>query len=142
MDALPPFAQGRMEKWPAGLDAALLGCDLPKNAPNDPVPGQAVNCIGYPAGSAHAARREAKIYMERPGKADTWIAHILTPDEPVVTGMSGGVVLDAITDQAIGIIITRNSPADLNADRDPDESFDFVSLAGVWRAVHSGGIFV
>jgi len=142
MDVLPPFVGRQVDKWPGGLDAALMGCTLPQESPNEPTPGQAVRCIGYPAGSAHPAQREAKVYMERPGKADTWIAHILTPDEPVVTGMSGGAVFDTASSQLIGIIITRNSPADLDADRDPDESFDFVSLAGVWRAVQGGGAFV
>ena len=77
------------------------------------------------------------MYIQRPGAADTWIARIITPDEPVVTGMSGGAVMDA-SGQPIGILITRNSPADLNNDRDPDESFDFISLAGVWRAISTG----
>ena len=137
-DRIPPFADGDVEKWPAGLDAALLGCALPTASPADPWPGQSVRCIGFPAGSAHYATRDAKIYLERPGNPNTWIAHILSPDEPVVTGMSGGAVQDMLTGQMIGIIITRNSPADLNADRDPDESFDFVSLAGVWRALKGG----
>ena len=57
------------------------------------------------------------------------------PDEPVVTGMSGGPVLDAKTLEPIGITITRNSPADLNNDRDPDESADFIALSSVWEAM-------
>jgi len=62
-------------------------------------------------------------------------AHIFEPDEPVVTGMSGGPVLDAQTLEPIGITITRNSPADLNNDRDPDESADFIALSDVWKAI-------
>ena len=74
-----------------------------------------------------------KGYFERnPG---TWITHIEMPDEPVVTGMSGGPVIDIATGEPIGIIITRNSPADLNNDRDPDESCDFIALSAVWDAV-------
>ena len=141
-DLLPPFANGEVVKWPAGLDAATIGCVIHQESPKDPVPGQTIHCIGYPAGSAHPARRDSKVYMERPGNPDTWIAHVLSPDEPVVTGMSGGAVFDTASGQLIGIIITRNSPADLDADRDPDESFDFVSLAGVWRAVQGGAAFV
>ncbi len=141
-DILPPFARGTVNNWPGGLDAAVIGCQLPRTCPADPVPGHNVVCRGYPAGSAHAASRTAKIYMQRPGSPDTWIARIIEPDEPVVSGMSGGPVLDAHTGEPIGILITRNSPADLNNDRDPDESFDFISLAGVWRALHSGGIYV
>jgi len=138
----PPFADGTIEKWPEALDAAVIGCTLPDEQPPAPQPGQMVKCIGYPAGSSYPAQREAKVYMERPGKPDTWIAHILSPDEPVVTGMSGGVVIDMQTEQPVGIIITRNSPADLNNDRDPDESLDFVSLAGVWNALKTGPLVV
>lgn len=135
---LPPFADGNTDKWPAGLDAALIGCTLPDQMPRAPKSGQLIKCIGYPAGSAHPAERQAKVYMKRPGQTDTWIAHILEPDEPVVTGMSGGAVIDIETDMPIGIIITRNSPADLNNDRDPDESLDFVSLSGVWEVLQTG----
>ncbi len=141
-DKLPPFARGHVESWPGGLDAALIGCDLPRSCPADPKSGQSVICRGYPAGSAYAATRTAKIYMQRPGAPDTWIARIIDPDEPVVTGMSGGAVFDADTGEPLGILITRNSPADLNNDRDPDESFDFISLAGVWRVLKNGGAYV
>ncbi|HFE39412.1 MAG TPA: hypothetical protein ENK06_13540 [Gammaproteobacteria bacterium] len=120
----------------------MLGCTLPDTPPEDPYAGQELVCLGYPAGSAHTARREAKVYMQRPSAPDTWIAQIFQPDEPVVTGMSGGPVIDAQTQRPVGIVIPRNSPADLNHDRDPDESLDFVSLAGVWRAVTNSSGFV
>lgn len=141
-DRLPPFAMGPLISWPDGLDAALLGCRMPASAPQRPQIGQEILCLGYPAGSAHMAKRHARVYLQRPNAPDTWIAHILEPDEPVVTGMSGGPVIDKGTGTPIGIIITRNSPADLNNDRDPDESLDFVSLAGVWQAVKSSRPFV
>ena len=129
---LPDFAMSMMADWPGGLDAALLDCRLPAEKPGEPVRGQDVICIGFPAGSDVAARRRGKVYFRR---SDTsWIAHIIAPDEPVVSGMSGGVVLDAATNVPIGIIITRNSPADLNNDRDPDESCDFTALSDVWMA--------
>jgi len=48
--------------------------------------------------------------------------------------MSGGPVVDADSGEPLGIIITRNSPADLNNDRDPDESCDFIALSAVWEA--------
>lgn len=132
-DKLPPFASGEFDTWPDGLDAALLGCTLPTERPDVPVRGQEVICQGFPAGSRTLEARRGKVYFERnPG---TWIAHIQIPDEPVVTGMSGGPVIDAKTGKAIGIIITRNSPADLNNDRVPDESCDFIALSAVWDAV-------
>lgn len=131
-DLLPPFAGGDFTTWPDGLDAAILGCKLPAKRPADPVIGREVICKGFPAGARHLEIRRGKVYYQRqPG---TWIAHIKTPDEPVVTGMSGGPVIDAATGEPIGIIITRNSPADLNNDRDPDESCDFIALSAVWDA--------
>jgi len=33
-----------------------------------------------------------------------------------------------------------SSPADLNADRDPDESCDFVALCAVWHAINEGDL--
>lgn len=131
----PPFTKGPAISWPAGLDAGLIGCTLPKKRPKDPVMGQRVLVRGYPAGSRHVETRMGHIYIERGTGSGTWIVHIETPDEPVVTGMSGGPVKDYSSGEPVGIIITRNSPADLNNDRDPDESCDFVALSSVWDAV-------
>ena len=133
-DHLPDFAQGHtVSKWPGGLDAALVDCTLPASRPAGPVIGQDVILQGFPAGCRHMEERTGRIYFERsPGQ---WIMHIFEPDEPVVTGMSGGPVLDAKTRLPIGITITRNSPADLNNDRVPDESADFIALSSVWDAM-------
>lgn len=139
-DLCPPFAKGDMQCWPDGLDAAVIGCTLPLIAPNPPRAGQEVIIKGYPSGSRHIEERRSTVYFERsPG---TWIAHIKTPDEPVVTGMSGGVVVDVDSGIPIGILITRNSPADLNSDRDPDESADFVALCDVWHALNKPNLVV
>jgi len=132
---LPPFAQGGIQSWPDGLDAGLIGCALPAKPPPSPVIGRKVIIQGFPAGSRHLETRHGHIYIERGAGSGTWIAYIETPDEPVVTGMSGGPVLDAQTGSPIGITITRNSPADLNNDRDPDESCDFIALSAVWEAM-------
>lgn len=133
-DIMPPFTSGECISWPDGLDAAVIGCTLPLIAPEPPRAGQDVIIRGYPAGSRHLEERRGTVYFERaPG---VWIAHIKTPDEPVVTGMSGGAVIDAATDIPIGILITRNSPADLNSDRDPDESADFIALYDTWHALN------
>ena len=120
--------------WPGGLDAALKGCQLPKLKPAKPYSGQNVIIRGFPAGSRHMEERRGSVYLERGTGSGVWIAHIKTPDEPVVTGMSGGPVMDETSGAPIGILITRNSPADLNSDRDPDESCDLVSLRAVWDA--------
>lgn len=129
------FSSGDEHIWPGGLDAALNGCRLPHHPPPAPVAGQQVIVLGFPAGSRHLETRRGAVYIERGTGSGTWIAHIKTPDEPVVSGMSGGPVIDTATGLPIGILITRNSPADLNADRDPDESCDFISLRAVWEAV-------
>ncbi|RKQ71761.1 trypsin-like peptidase [Litorimonas taeanensis] len=130
MDHTPDFAPDDCTSWPDGLDAALAGCTKPAARPQSPKIGQSVILMGYPAGSRTPEIRKGTVYYERmPGQ---WIAHITDPDEPVVTGMSGGPVIDAQSGHPIGIIITRNSPADLNNDRDPDESADFIALASVW----------
>jgi len=134
-DHLPEFAAGEVHKWPDGLDAAVVGCTLPPARPDQPIIGRDVLIFGYPAGSRNLESRTGSVYFERqPGQ---WIAHIFDPDQPVVTGMSGGPVLDAQTRQPIGITITRNSPADLNNDRDPDESADFIALSAVWDAIRA-----
>ncbi len=127
------FAKGSLIDWPDGLDAALVGITRPEIAPAKPYVGQAVQLRGFPAGSRHMEVRDGTVYHERsPGQ---WIVHIKDPDEPVVVGMSGGPVIDVATGNPIGILITRNSPADLNRDRDPDESADFIALADIWAAL-------
>ena len=131
---LPDFADGEVICRPSDLDAATIGCTLPDACPAAPYSGQEVICIGYPAGCRTPEKRTGKVYIERSG-AGSWIAHIIDPDEPVVSGMSGGAVFDAASGTPIGIIITRNSPADLNNDRDPDESCDFTALSDVWKAI-------
>ncbi|WP_418152014.1 hypothetical protein AB8615_07175 [Litorimonas sp. RW-G-Af-16] len=133
-DHLPDFVVGETTSWPDGLDAALAGCRLPDQRSSAPVIGRDVILYGFPAGSRTMERRTGRVYFER--GAGTWIAHIFEPDEPVVTGMSGGPVVDAKTQEPLGIIITRNSPADLNNDRDPDESADFIALSAVWDALN------
>lgn len=133
-DHLPDFARGTAHSWPDGLDAALVGCRLPRSAPPMPRIGQDVIIHGYPAGSRQLETRKGRVYFER--MSGQWIAHILDPDEPVVTGMSGGPVICAQTGVPLGITITRNSPADLNNDRDPDESADFIALDAVWHALN------
>jgi len=134
-DLFPPFAKGELSSWPGGLDAALMGCRLPSQKPEAPIIGQRVIMKGFPAGCRTMEIRQGHVYIERGAGSGTWIAHIETPDEPVVTGMSGGPVVDLSSGKPIGIIITRNSPADLNNDRDPDESCDFIALSAVWEAI-------
>ncbi len=132
----PPFAQGQQVLYPGQMDAALLGCSLPDQQPPAPVVGQKIIVAGYPAGSSQPSLREAEVYIQRPNTTD-WIATISTPSEPVVVGMSGGAVYDADTKNIIGILITRNSPADLDADGRADQNFDFVALHDVWNQLRT-----
>ena len=135
-DTVPPFATGPLKSWPDGLDAALYGCKLPGVAPPSPIAGLRVMAAGFPAGSKHVETRLGRIYIQRsPGQ---WIVQLDDPEEPVVTGMSGGPVLlndGPHAGHPIGILITRNSPADLDADADADESYDFIALSDVWTAL-------
>ena len=134
----PPFASGPCVSWPDGLDAALIGCALPARAPGKPMAKLRVVAEGYPAGSRHLEQRMGHIYLERqPGQ---WIVQMDDADEPVVTGMSGGPVRDAGTLEPLGILITRNSPADLDADGDADQSYDFIALHDVWQAARGAAV--
>lgn len=129
----PPFATGDRIIEPAYLDAALFGTNLPVTKPPEPQEGQKLLAIGYPAGSSEPSFREAEVYLRR--SSESFIARITSPQEPVVVGMSGGIVLDIETAEAVGIIVVRNSPADLDRDGHKDESFDFVALSDLYEAV-------
>ena len=88
--------------------------------------------MGFPAGSSSLETRHGEVYIERSPRSGVWIAQIHRPDEPVVSGMSGGPVICKKTDLPIGILITRNSPADLDRDQIADQSCDFISLSSIW----------
>lgn len=132
----PPFASPHQVLYPGQMDAALLGCTLPDAQPAAPEIGQKIIVAGFPAGSGQASLREGEVYIQRPRTTD-WIATIANPAEPVVVGMSGGVVYDADTSEIMGILITRNSPADLDADGKADQNFDFVALHDVWNQLRT-----
>ena len=129
----PGFATGDRIISPNFLDAAFFGVQVPATRPPEPVAGQKVLAIGYPAGSFEPSERHAEVYIRRSDKS--FIARIITPHEPVVVGMSGGIVVDKETAEPIGIIIVRNSPADLDSDGQKDESFDFVALSDVHDSI-------
>lgn len=132
----PPFAKGSVLLGPDNLDYALIGCSVPEHPPAGPEPGQDLVAIGYPAGAHMPAIRRCRIYQKRPG-GQVWICHILSPGEPVVVGMSGGLVFDEATRQILGIIVHRNSPADLDGDGDADQSLDFVAMNDICEQVNS-----
>lgn len=129
----PPFATGDRIIEPNFLDVAFFGTTLPPSRPPEPVEGQKLLAIGYPAGSLEPSAREAEVYLRR--SSETFIARIFTPHEPVVVGMSGGIVVDLETAEPVGVIVIRNSPADLDRDGQKDESFDFVALSDAYDAI-------
>lgn len=119
---------------PGGIDAALIGTRLPDDAPPPIKADDDLIAIGYPAGSHQHAVRHCRAYLRRPGTEAAWIAHITAPEEPVVVGMSGGLVYRRSDAEPVGIITTRNTPADLDRDGDRDQSLDFVALDAVYEA--------
>lgn len=134
----PPWAPGEI-KYHVSVDGATIGCMLPEQAPPQPVEKETVTVIGYPAGSQIPAKRKGEIYFRRNVETNgkSWIVKITDPTEPVVPGMSGGVVLNAAGDP-LGIIITTNSPADLDPHMEGKEhSLDIASLRDLWDVLQS-----
>ena len=138
----PPFAQGDQLHRPAGLDVCLIGCSLPAEEPPAPSKGQELVVAGYPWGARHVETRTCEALYEmdhtdlrfRNSVGTFWTARIYEPAEPVVRGMSGGVVYDAVSGIPMGILTTANHAADFDQDGDSDQSCDFVSLNRLWHA--------
>jgi len=137
----PPYANGDIIYRPGKLDAALVGCHLPDSPPAGIAEGDRIIVSGYPAGSAAPAIREGVAYIYRePAEWEEkdfgrWIIRIDQPHEPVVSGMSGGVAINATTGDVVGIITHSNSPSNIDTDSEDDHSLDIVSLRDVWFAV-------
>ena len=137
----PPFAVGDQLHRPAGLDVCLIGCSLPLEEPPAPSKGQELVVAGYPWGAQHVETRACEALYEmdhtdlrfRNSVGTFWTARIYEPAEPVVRGMSGGVVYDAKTGTPMGILTTANHAADFDQDGDSDQSCDFVSLNRIWK---------
>ncbi|MEO0466088.1 MAG: glycosyl hydrolase 108 family protein [Pseudomonadota bacterium] len=139
-DLVPPFANGSLQIRPAQYDAAFMGVQVPPAPPPEPARGMAVTAVGFPAGALTSSHRQSRVYLKRPGNGpQVWIAEVLSPEEPVVVGMSGGMVFETATGRIIGIIVHRNSPADLDRDGDLDQTFDFVALSDVYRELANPG---
>lgn len=138
----PPYAIGDLVYQPAGLDGALIGCNLPSQQPPNLTENMSIVVCGFPAGSHIAAKRNGVAYFyHKPDSAETygkWIVRIDEPHEPVVSGMSGGVAVDAATGVALGIIVEANHKADLDSDPEKDHSLNIVSLYDMWDAAKNG----
>lgn len=108
-------------------------------APQELDEGQEVSIIGYPGGSSDPSMRQGSVYFKRSVSGSdgyataTWIIVFDTP-EPVIGGMSGGIVVNSYN-QAVGVLVVQNSPADLDGDGKTEHSADVVSLADYHRIV-------
>jgi len=140
---IPGFASGPLIERPGSLklDAAFMGCTFPTTAPPQLTAHQRVEVLGFPAGSAAVARRLGQVHARRP-EGVSWIVRIESPNEPVTSGMSGGVVVDLKTKEPVGIIIERNSKADLDLDPEQDHSLNIVSLHDAWMSMNDNGLIV
>lgn len=114
-----------------GYDIALIGSRRPNVEPSEPIRNLRIKIYGYPAGSRYLEERLGYVYIKR-SDSNSWIAMIDSPSEPVVVGMSGGLVVRADTNEPIGVLTTRNSPADVNGDGIKQESADFVALSDIY----------
>jgi len=133
-----PPGTPHFDKWQHnmdGLDISTYGFDNFCPSLIDIYEGQEIIAMGYPAGSRNLEIRRGWVHIER--EDGIWIGAIKNPAEPVVVGMSGGLVIgkDKATMKwgPIGVITHRNSPAKIDKDDKADESLDFVALSYVLR---------
>jgi hypothetical protein len=142
----PDFVSKGVVRAPGVIDAVWYGKKWSCGAPTPPIVGTDVYILGYPGGSEKPTLREGKVHFHRvesgsPGyQMGTWIV-VFKPredagisGEAVATGMSGGIVTDA-NYNPIGILVTQNSPADLDGDGVIEQSVDIVSLADAYRVL-------
>jgi len=121
------------------IDAAHYGDWSCKTSPREPVVGEKVSVIGYPGGSMHPSLRRGEIYIKRsvsgsPGyEKPTWII-IFYGEEPVVGGMSGGIVISE-DGTPLGPLVTQNSPTFFQQFGGEKHSADFVALHDYWEFV-------
>ena len=115
-------------------DIAFHGKKYKCKSQRDIKVGEKVYLLGYPAGADKPTIRVGNIYLKRTVNQSllyakpTYIALFSSEtNEPVVGGMSGGVVTD-MDYNAIAVIVAQNSPTDLNNDGVLDNSADIVSL--------------
>ena len=142
----PKFIRGNVVRAPGVIDAVWYGKKWSCEAPISPKLGMAVYVLGYPGGSDKLTLREGIVHFHRDVSGSegyqigTWIV-VFEPrgnagisGEAVVSGMSGGIVTD--TDlNPVGILVTQNSPADLNGDGVLEQSVDIVGLDDAYQVL-------
>lgn len=148
----PPFIDADPINAGDIVDAVSYGCHFPAKRPRDPENGERVRVFGYPAGCDTLMHRIGSVYMKRgesgsPGyQTPTWIIRIdempfFTPAkghydpgamyEPVVVGMSGGLV-QAANGDPLGILVTRGGVMDSDRNGALEQTCDFVALSDFW----------
>lgn len=130
------------------IDAAFYGDEWTCGAPTDLQEGQGVWIAGFPGGANSLAMRRGEVYLKRSASGSdgysepTWI--VVFPknniaawlSEPVAGGMSGGIVIDAESLEPMGILVTQNSQAVLQAfGPDAVHSSDVVSLHDAYNVL-------
>jgi len=142
---VPKFVKASPTRAPGIIDAVWYGkkwsCGA---APENPKIGMKVYLLGYPGGSDKPTLRQGNVHFHREEsgsegyRTGTWIVVFGPRDdagisgEAVVVGMSGGIVTD-MEFNPVGILVTSNSPADLNGDGQLEQSVDIVGLGDVHR---------
>ena len=140
----PKYIKPAVVRAPGVIDAAWYGKKWTCEPPLSPEIGMAVYVLGYPGGSDEPTLRQGTVHFHRMESGSegyqtgTWIV-VFEPredagisGEAVVTGMSGGIVTDADLNP-VGILVTQNSPADINGDGGLDQSVDIVGLDDAYR---------
>ncbi len=131
----PEFVKGDQWEPQGALDATLWtedwACDYRK-----PMDNEKIYLLGFPQRSETPVFAKAKVLRNRGYSASqgyeiaTWIIVLETGVEPVSTGMSGGLILDA-DKKPLGVLVTTGG------DLDGDWTADFVALSDL-KAAYNG----
>jgi len=142
----PDFISRDVVRAPGILDAAWYGKKWTCGAPETLKLGMSVYLLGYPGGSDQPTLRQGRVHFHRTESGSlgyqmgTWIVVFDSrgeaglSGEAVVGGMSGAIVTDQDLNP-VGILVTQNSPADLDGDGALDQSVDIVSLTDAYRVL-------
>lgn len=142
----PRFVSAQVVRAPGIVDAAWYGKKWTCGMPASPILGSSVYVLGYPGGSDKPTLRQGKVHFQREESGSegyqmgTWIIVFEPRDdagisgEAVVLGMSGGIVTDTELNP-VGILVTQNSPADLDGDGALDQSVDIVALSDAYQVL-------
>lgn len=158
-DYTPSFTRGGLRKSGGLVDAVTIGAKKPKRRPREPEEGERVSVYGFPAGSRYLERRTGIVYLRRTENASkgyetpSWIVILdeapkVIVDgykdnyfEPVVSGMSGGAVIDH-QGKPLGVLITRGGAFDSNSNEVLEQTMDFQALSDIYDALFGDNSYV